>query len=335
MKHANISLFVPHMGCPHQCSFCNQKTISGSVKPLTPDEVTATLKKAVADGVDPDNTEIAFFGGSFTAIERDYMLSLLESAHPFVESGKLSGIRISTRPDAIDNEVLGILKRFGVTSIELGAQSTDPEVLIKNRRGHTREDIFKASHLIKKRGFSLGLQMMTGLLGDTDEKALQTCEDIISLNPDTVRIYPTITLEGTHLGELYKAGEYEPQTLQGAVSLCGKLLKRFYDNDIAVIRLGLHSGGNVEEGYLAGPYHPAFGEMCQSAVYLENAVDLLKTLDIRNGKITLYVNPSEISKMTGQKGANKETLRSMGYNISVKGDNNLKKYEIKAEINER
>lgn len=335
MKHANISLFVPHMGCPHQCSFCNQKTISGSVKPLTPDEVTATLKKAVADGVDPDNTEIAFFGGSFTAIERDYMMSLLESAHPFVESGKLSGIRISTRPDAIDNEVLGILKRFGVTSIELGAQSTDPEVLIKNRRGHTREDIFNASHLIKKRGFSLGLQMMTGLLGDTDEKALQTCEDIISLKPDTVRIYPTITLEGTHLGELYKAGEYEPQTLQGAVSLCGKLLKRFYDNDIAVIRLGLHSGGNVEEGYLAGPYHPAFGEMCQSAVYLENAVDLLKTLDIGNGKITLYVNPSEISKMTGQKGANKEILRSMGYNISVKGDNNLKKYEIKAEINER
>lgn len=335
MKHANISLFVPHMGCPHQCSFCNQKTISGSVKPLTPDEVTATLKKAVADGVDPDNTEIAFFGGSFTAIERDYMMSLLESAHPFVESGKLSGIRISTRPDAIDNEVLDILKRFGVTSIELGAQSTDPEVLIKNRRGHTREDIFKASHLIKKRGFSLGLQMMTGLLGDTDEKALQTCEDIISLKPDTVRIYPTITLEGTHLGELYKAGEYEPQTLQGAVSLCGKLLKRFYENDIAVIRLGLHSGGNVEEGYLAGPYHPAFGEMCQSAVYLENAVDLLKTLDIGNGKITLYVNPSEISKMTGQKGANKEILRSMGYNISVKGDNNLKKYEIKAEINER
>ncbi len=335
MKHANISLFVPHMGCPHQCSFCNQKTISGSVKPLTPDEVTATLKKAVADGVDPDNTEIAFFGGSFTAIERDYMMSLLESAHPFVESGKFSGIRISTRPDAIDNEVLGILKRFGVTSIELGAQSTDPEVLIKNRRGHTREDIFNASHLIKKRGFSLGLQMMTGLLGDTDEKALQTCEDIISLKPDTVRIYPTITLEGTHLGELYKAGEYEPQTLQGAVSLCGKLLKRFYDNDIAVIRLGLHSGGNVEEGYLAGPYHPAFGEMCQSAVYLENAVDLLKTLDIGNGKITLYVNPSEISKMTGQKGANKEILRSMGYNISVKGDNNLKKYEIKAEINER
>lgn len=145
MKHANISLFVPHMGCPHQCSFCNQKTISGSVKPLTADEVTATLNKAVADGVDPENTEVAFFGGSFTAIEYDYMVSLLEASRPFIDSRCFSGIRISTRPDAIDENILSVLKEYGVTSIELGAQSTDPDVLIKNRRGHTREDIFNAS----------------------------------------------------------------------------------------------------------------------------------------------------------------------------------------------
>ena len=335
MKHANISLFVPHMGCPHQCSFCNQKTISGSVRELTPAEVTETLNKAVSDGVDPHNTEIAFFGGSFTAIERNYMVSLLEATQPFIKTGMFSGIRISTRPDAIDHEVLNILKKYGVSAIELGAQSTDPDVLTKNRRGHTREDIFNSSRLIKEMGFSLGLQMMTGLLGDTDEKALQTCKDIIFLKPDTVRIYPTITLEGTHLGELYKAGEYKPQSLEDAVSLCGKLLKAFYDNHIRVIRLGLHSGGNVEEGYLAGPYHPAFGEMCQSRVYLENAVEKLKSLDAENKSITLYVNPTEISKMTGQKGANKEKLRSMGYNVSVKGDSTLKKYEIKPEINER
>lgn len=335
MKHANISLFVPHMGCPHQCSFCNQKTISGSVRALTPADVTETLNKAVSDGVDPHNTEIAFFGGSFTAIERNYMVSLLEATQPFIMAGRFSGIRISTRPDAIDHEVLNILKKYGVSAIELGAQSTDPDVLMKNRRGHTREDIFNSSHLIKEMGFSLGLQMMTGLLGDTDEKAMQTCKDIIFLKPDTVRIYPTITLEGTHLGELYKAGEYKPQSLENAVSLCGKLLKAFYDNHIRVIRLGLHSGGNVEEGYLAGPYHPAFGEMCQSRVYLENAVEKLKALDAENKNITLYVNPTEISKMTGQKGANKEKLRSMGYNVSVKGDSTLKKYEIKPEINER
>ena len=253
MKHANISLFVPHQGCPHQCSFCNQKTISGSVKELTPKEVKETLQKAVGDGVDPKNTEIAFFGGSFTAIRRDYMISLLEEAKPFIENENFCGIRISTRPDAIDDEILSILKEYKVTSIELGAQSTDPQVLLLNHRGHTRDDIIKASRLIKEKGFSLGLQMMTGLLGDTPEKSLKTAEDIISLKPETVRIYPTIVLEGTYLGELYKKGEYAPQTVEEAVELCAVLLKRFYEENITVIRLGLHSGGNVEEGFISGP----------------------------------------------------------------------------------
>ena len=335
MKHANISLFVPHMGCPHQCSFCNQKTISGSVKELTPDEVTATLESAVADGIDSENTEIAFFGGSFTAIPREYMVSLLEATKPYIKAHRFCGIRISTRPDAIDEEILGILKEYGVTSIELGAQSTDEEVLFLNRRGHTRQDIINASALIREKGFSLGLQMMTGLLGDTDEKALKTSEDIISMKPDTVRIYPTITLEGTHLGELYKEGGYNPQSLEDAVSLCGKLLKRFYDNNIRVIRLGLHSGGNVEEGYLAGPYHPAIGELCQSAIYLDCAIDEIKRSGLPRGEINLYVRSTEISKMTGQKGVNKEKLSALGYNVTVKGMDSLEKYEIKVETKGR
>lgn len=338
MKHANISLFVPHAGCPHQCSFCNQKTISGSVKALTPEEVTETLNKASLDGNDPQNTEIAFFGGSFTAVERGYMISLLEAAKPFLDKGFFCGIRISTRPDAIDEEVLGVLKEYGVTSIELGAQSTDPEVLLLNKRGHTREDIVKASVLIKEKGFSLGLQMMTGLYGDTPEKALETCQDIISLKPDTVRIYPTIVLEGTLLGELYKSGAYKPQTVEEAAELCAVLLKRFYDENITVIRLGLHSGGNVEEGYLAGPYHPAFGEICESKIYLKAALkELENRYPVKSGNIcslskklqvTLYVNDREISKMTGQKGSNKATLYRMGYDVTVKGMKTLKKYEI-------
>lgn len=329
MRHANISLFVPHMGCPHQCSFCNQKTISGSVKELTPEEVIATLQSALNDGINPENTEIAFFGGSFTAIPREYMISLLEAAKPFIDAGDFSGVRVSTRPDAIDGEILDILKKYGVTSIELGAQSTDEEVLRLNRRGHSRQDIINSSELIKEKGFSLGLQMMTGLLGDTDEKSLKTCDDIIAMKPDTVRIYPTITLEGTRLGELYKSGKYSPQGLEEAVSLCGKLLKRFYDNDINVIRLGLHSGGNVEEGYLSGPYHPAFGELCQSAVYLDCALEEIKKSGIEKGNITLLVKSSEISKMTGQKGMNKEKLRVLGYEVTIKGADELEKYEIK------
>lgn len=325
MKHANISLFVPHMGCPHQCSFCNQKTISGSVKALTPEEVTKTLESAVGN-VNPQNTEVAFFGGSFTAIERNYMLSLLDAAKPFIDNGSFCGIRISTRPDAIDEEILDILKKYGVTSIELGAQSTDEQVLRLNNRGHSREDIFKASQLIKSKGFSLGLQMMTGLLGDTDEKSLETCRDIISLEPDTVRIYPTITLEGTYLGELYKKGDYKPQSLDDAVSLCARLLYEFYKNNITVIRLGLHSGGNVEEGYLAGPYHEAFGELCESKIYLCVALDTLKHKP--QGEYTLFVNPREISKMTGQKQSNKKFLSQLGYRVTVKGDESLGKYEI-------
>lgn len=330
MKHANISLFVPHMGCPHQCSFCNQKTISGSVTPLTCEEVTETLKKAALDGNDPQNTEIAFFGGSFTAIPYKYMLSLLEAAYPFVKDGTFAGIRVSTRPDAIDEQVLDVLKKHGVTAIELGAQSTDADVLLLNRRGHTREDIINASHLIKSRGFSLGLQMMTGLLGDSDEKALKTCEDIISLNPDTVRIYPTVVLEGTALGEMYKKGEYMPQSLENAVTLCAKLLREFYRTGIKVIRLGLHSGGNVEEGFIAGPYHPAFGELCESRIYLDIVREMLKELKPTND-ITVLVNPAEISKTVGQKRCNKNALLNDGFKITVKGDPNLKKYEVKIE----
>lgn len=329
MKHANISLFVTHMGCPHQCSFCNQKTISGSVSALSPDDVAKTLEDAVTHGNSPENTEIAFFGGSFTAIERGYMVSLLEATKPFMEKGCFKGIRISTRPDAIDGEVLSILKSYGVTSIELGAQSTDDTVLTLNQRGHTREDIFNASFLIKKYGFSLGLQMMTGLLGDTDDKSLKTCEDIIFLKPDTVRIYPTIVLEGTYLAELYKKGEYSPQTLENAVSLCAKLLRRFHEESIKVIRLGLHSGGNVEEGYIAGPYHQAFGELCEGEIYLCVAEEKLKLE--KKGKKIVYVNPREISKMTGQKQKNKKHLLSLGYEISVKGKEDLQKYEIEIQ----
>lgn len=341
MKHANISLFVPHQGCPHQCSFCNQKTISGSVKELTPREVRETLQKAVGDGVDPKNTEIAFFGGSFTAINREYMISLLEETKPFIDVGSFSGIRISTRPDAIDESVLNILKEYKVTSIELGAQSMDEQVLLLNHRGHTRDDIIKASKLIKENGFSLGLQMMTGLLGDTPEKALKTAEDIISLKPDTVRIYPTIVLEGTYLGELYKKGEYIPQEVSEAVDVCAILLERFYEENITVIRLGLHSGGNVEEGFLAGPYHPAFGELCESKIYLEKAKKILSVkYPIENKNIcslsqkktiTLYVNDREISKMTGQKSVNKIALKRAGWEVSVKGMKTLKKYEIVVE----
>lgn len=338
MKHSNISLFVPHAGCPNQCSFCNQKTISGSVKELTPEEVRTVLEKAENDGLDAKNTEVAFFGGSFTAIKREYMISLLEEAKPFIEKGAFSGIRISTRPDAIDEEVLSILKPFYVTSIELGAQSTNDEVLKANRRGHTKDDIFNASSLIKQYGFSLGLQMMTGLYKSTDETDIKTADDIISLKPDTVRIYPTIVLENTHLAELLNSGEYNSPSLENTVSLCATLLEKFDTAGVKVIRLGLHSGGNVTEGYVAGPYHPAFRELCEGEIYLKNMRKKLFEINknekkSENKSVIIYVNEKEISKATGQKGKNKDALLSDGFSVTIKGAKNIDKYDILIQEN--
>ena len=325
MKHSNISLFVPHAGCPNQCSFCNQKTISGSVKELTPEEVRAVLKKAENDKLDAKNTEVAFFGGSFTAIKREYMISLLKEAKPFIEKGAFSGIRISTRPDAIDEEILELLKNYGVTSIELGAQSLDDKVLKLNNRGHSAKDVVKASNLIKEYGFSLGLQMMTGLYGDTDKKAIKTAEKIIDLKPDTVRIYPTIVLKDTDLEAFYAEGFYKPQTLEEAVSLAGKLLVMFNDANIKVIRLGLHS---IEpKAYIAGPWHPAFSELCQSELFLNKANNLLN----ETGDYVIYVNPSDVSKMTGQKKSNLLKLKENGFNCKIVADQKVTKNDIIVE----
>lgn len=338
MKHSNISLFVPHAGCPNQCSFCNQKAISGSVKELTKEEVKRTLEFASNSKLSAENTEIAFFGGSFTAINRDYMISLLEEAKPFIDNGLFSGIRISTRPDAIDETVLGILKEYKVTAIELGAQSTNDEVLLYNRRGHTREDVINASLLIKKYGFSLGLQMMTGLYKSTRNRDIETARDLIKLKPDTVRIYPTIVLENTHLAELLNSGEYKSPTLENTISLCAELLEMFYENKIKVIRLGLHSGGNVEDGFLSGPYHPAFRELCESKIYLKNIRKKLFEIyknetnsSLKN--VTIYVNEKEISKATGQKGENKESFLTDGFSVTIKGKPDLDIYEILIEEN--
>lgn len=325
-KHANISVFVPHIGCPNRCSFCDQRSITGIHNAPAPQDVDEAVNIAKnSSSFDPQNTEIAFFGGSFTAINRNYMLCLLKAAARHVEDGNVCGIRISTRPDAIDDEILGILKEHHVTAIELGAQSLDSTVLKMNNRGHLVKDVEKATALIKEYGFSVGLQMMTGLYGDNDEKALKTAEKIINLKPDTVRIYPTIVLKNTYLAALYADHIYSPQTLENAVSLCSKLLMMFNKANIPVIRLGLHS--IEQDSYVAGPWHPAFSELCISEIYLKNALGLL----IEKGNYNIYVNSRAVSKMTGQKKKNLNILAQNGYNCFVKCDDNLQEYEIKAE----
>lgn len=302
MKHINVALFVPHEGCPQQCVFCNQRHISGKTARLSAKDIDDAVSAAGTARVDTDGKkEIAFFGGSFTAIDRDYMLELLKAASPYVDGKRFAGIRISTRPDAIDPEICQILKQYGVTAIELGAQSMSDSVLAMNRRGHTAQHIVDASALIKAHGFELGLQMMTGMLGSSLEESLRTARKIIELKPKTVRIYPTVVLRGTYLEQLTATGEYRPQSLEEAVALCAELLKMFFEAGIEVIRLGLHSGGGVEEGYVAGPYHPAFRELCDATIYLEQAEQALYDTIPQGGQATLCVTETGISQMVGHK----------------------------------
>ena len=308
LKHINVALFVPDEGCPHRCSFCNQKTISGKTERLEIKDIDSAVETALRSA-DCNKGEIAFFGGSFTAIDRDYMISLLERAKMYIDKGLFAGIRISTRPDCINEEILDILKHYGVTSIELGCQSMSDEVLKLNNRGHTAEDVLKSAKLIKAYGFEFGVQMMTGLYGDTKQKSIETAEKLIALSPDTARIYPTVVLEGTELERLFILGEYKPQTVEDAADLCGELLMMFHEADIKVIRVGLHSGGNVEEGYVAGAYHPAFREICESRIYLKKVLSEIARQGIEKGEITVTVGPSFVSMLTGQKKANAEKLR--------------------------
>ncbi len=333
MKHINVALFVPDEGCPHRCSFCNQKTISGKTVPLTVDDIEKAVETALSS-LECGEGEIAFFGGSFTAIEREYMLSLLKKGREYVEKGLFKGIRISTRPDCINEEILSLLKKNKVTSIELGCQSMDDEVLLLNERGHTSADVVKAAALIKKYGFEFGVQMMTGLYGDTREKSIETAKKLIFLKPDTARIYPTVVLQNTALASLYEKGEYTPQSTEEAADLCAELLLMFHEADIKVIRLGLHSGGNVEEGFVAGAYHPAFREIAESRIYLRKIKEEIETQKITNGKIEITVGSSYISMASGQKKSNINELSLMGYTAKIKGNSEYKKYEVSVRLTE-
>lgn len=276
--------------------------------------------------------EIAFFGGSFTAIDREYMISLLKAAHKYVVNKTVRGIRLSTRPDAIDEEVLDILKSYGVTSIELGAQSMCDEVLSANRRGHSADDVRRASCLIRDYGFSLGLQMMTGLYKSSFERDVETAKEIIKLKPDTVRIYPTVTIDGTVLAQLYRSGQYKPANLQESVNLCALLLKMFSDNNIEVIRLGLHYSEDLERDMVFNNYHPAFRELCESKLMLEEFKRIISDERFPESKnLLISVNPSCVSKLVGQKRSNILEMNRLGYNIKLNRDDTLSAYQIIVE----
>lgn len=317
MKHSNISIFVPHIGCPHLCAFCDQRTISGEDKAPKPDDVRRICKEALADAVSPENTEIAFFGGSFTAIRRDYMTALLQAAYEFVGEGKFKGIRLSTRPDYIDEEILSILGSYGVTAIELGAQSLDDEVLLANERGHTVQDVIDASDLIKQFGFELGIQMMVGLYKSSYDKELETMRRIIDIRPETVRIYPVVILKGTKLGSLYLSGEYETMSFDSVVSLCAQMLTEFENAGIKVIKCGLHASEFVERDMVGGFYHPAFRELCEAYVYRNAFESEIEKAGLKQGSAEFAVPAKKLSKALGQKKSNIQYFRDKGIVLKI------------------
>ncbi|MGN1129993.1 MAG: elongator complex protein 3 [Ruminococcus sp.] len=316
---------MPHNGCPHQCSFCNQKEIIGQSYQPNDADVKNVIENAINNlGNNTVNAEIAFFGGSFTAIDRKYMISLLDATKPYIN--RFYGIRLSTRPDYIDKEVLDILRSYKVTTIELGAQSMDDDVLRLNNRGHLSSDIVNASKLIKEYGFNLGLQMMTGLYGSSKDSDIFTAKKFIELKPDCVRIYPTVIVKNTELENLYKQGKFLPYTLEKSIDLCSNLLCLFSDNNIDVIRLGLHYSDSLVESMVYDNYHPAFKELCENRIFLNNTTKLLNNLHSKN--VVAYVNRKSMSKFLGQHKSNIVKLNELGYNVNVKTDDSLGKYEI-------
>lgn len=333
-KHFNIPIFIPELACPFQCVFCNQRKISGHIAIPDSVEIIKTVNSYLNTFPKGDNhVEIGFFGGSFTGLPLLEQERFLKLAKPYFDKGLIHGIRLSTRPDYINEQVLTLLKKQGVTTIELGAQSFDDEVLKQSYRGHTPEQTVVSSKMILNRGFDLGLQMMIGLPDDTLEKALMTANTIISLGASNTRIYPTVVIKDTALHHWYKAGKYKPLLLDEAVEWTKYLLPVFEEAGVKVIRTGLHPSEGLLSGdeLIDGPFHPSFKELVLTEIWY----DKLKTIQAgKKDSIVVYVSPREINYAIGYQSKNKNRLSDKFGSIKFKPDPALKNRVFKVEIAE-
>lgn len=317
-RESIIPVFVPHLGCPNDCVFCNQRRISGSTVSATAETVREAVRNAVSLDTAGRKRQLAFYGGSFTAIPRAEQESLLAAAKEYLDSGELDSVRLSTRPDAIDGEVLERLLRYGVETVELGAQSMDDGVLCLSGRGHTAADVENASRQIKAAGLKLILQMMTGLPGDTDEKDIETAKKLIALRPDGVRIYPTVIVRDTALYDLWRCGRYPEHTVEDAVRVCAKLLPLFEEAGVPVIRLGLNPTEELSGGAAAGgAYHPALGELVRARIMLERAREAMRGV-APGSSVIIHVAPSKLSQTIGQHRSNIDALLAESGAASMK-----------------
>jgi len=313
--HFNIPIFIPHLGCPFQCIYCNQKYISGTIKAPDAEEVHAIIQQKLST-IDSNNAavEVAFFGGSFTCLSKTEQEKYLQAVQPYIRDKKVNGIRISTRPDYIDENILQLLKQYNVNTIELGVQSMSDNVLMLAGRGHTAADVVKASELIRKGGFDLGIQTMIGLPGEGKEESEHTALRVIDLKPDCVRIYPVLVLKDTELERLFSEGKYEPMSLEHTVERVAMVLSLYINNDINVIKVGLHPSEEFESGgkLVAGPFHPGFREMVMSSLWKNEFNDYVLQKNItakENRDITITVPSSQYNYAIGYEAENKTYLK--------------------------
>ena len=331
-KHYIIPIFVPHLGCPNDCIFCNQKSISGQKTNMTKEKAKNIIDNYLKNIKDNENEkEIAFFGGSFTGIEEEKQEELLSLAYEYIKDGKVNSIRISTRPDYINKQILKRLKKYKVKTIELGVQSANDYVLNKAQRGHTFEDVKKASKLIRLYGFKLGHQMMVGLPESTQEDEINTAKALIKLKPKMVRIYPVLVIKGTKLEEDYKSGKYDPLTLAQAIETCKKLVRMFANKKIDIIRIGLQNTDEITDPndknseVVAGPYHPAFRQLVESEMWYDAIVEKIKKLNVKVSKVEITVNPIDSNNVIGHKKNNVTKLKNTyDVDLILKQDNKIK-----------
>ena len=341
-KQYIIPIFVPHLGCPNDCIFCNQKSISGQKSNMTKEKAKEIIENYLKS-IDKENAqiEIAFFGGSFTAIEEERQEELLQVASEFVKSGQVSSIRVSTRPDAIDKNILKRLKKYKVKTIELGVQSSNNYILKRINRGHTFEDVKRAAKLIRWNGFRLGVQMMVGLPESTTIDEINTAKELIKLKPKMVRIYPVLVIKNTPLEKELEKGTYKPLTVVQAVEVCKEIVRLFHDKNIDIIRIGLQPTDEISEPgsekseVVAGPYHPAFRQLVESAMWYDAIVGKIKRLNVKVKEVEVTVNPVDANNVIGHKKENVKNLKELyDLNLVLKQDSKMKQGKSKIEITE-
>ncbi len=329
---AIIPFFIQHRGCPHRCLFCDQTAITGAEAgeyhghgEMLRDTIDLWLSRFENRA----QIELAFYGGSFTCLPEAVQIQLLNSARPYLDSGKLDSLRLSTRPDCINGEICELLWDFGVRTVELGVQSMNDAVLEISERGHDAADVRLAASLLKQYGFSLGVQLMPGLPGDTTSSFIQTVQDVIGLDPDFVRIYPALVIRNTGLEQLYNSSLYRPLSMNRAVALSSRARQLFLNEGIAVIRMGLQPSAELEQNIIAGPYHQAFGEMVVSRNWFRRIRELCSRVK-DEGTLSVTISDRDYSSFVGLKRSNIKRLKQLfpQCRLEVKTDTSMERGQV-------